>query len=625
MLTNYLFWLFLFSALVLAFEVLWPARKQRILRKWLWSDYIHLAFNGHFLGLLLYGIASYHVLPILDSILAENGLKDTLYFNAVGTWGWGLALQSIVALFVMDFVQWCVHNTLHRVNFLWEIHKIHHSVKDGEMDWVVSFRFSWLEPVIYKSVLYVPAMWFGFLPEALFFHAVFGTLIGHLNHANLTWDYGPLRYLLNSPRMHLYHHAYDAPPHGQNFGIIFSCWDWIFGTHHLPDEPCPKIGFPGVENLPNDFFGQLFWPVPHWIKSLQGTKILTSALGGMVLAGLIAASLPPKPKTPMFNEPMASSQPVHQSRVSWHAHTAEDYKKALESFGSFASAQGWQHPEYAVNAQELASALGAPSLKILDVRAQSDYKERFAAGHIPSAQLVTRSDYSGGEIPGVSLSKPQLEAFLRSRGVNNGDTLVIMGDGGPEPYRLWWTLLQVGGLKARVLDGGLAAWKDVGEALAAGEGRPIAEGDISLPGGPGENLMLEDLTAKQAEYSSLQLIDTRSHAEFTGEEHNKKAARAGRIPNSKHIDWTDALKLIEKETGLEEIPVLKSPSEIKSLISEHDLSWNAPIVTYCQSGTRSAALYYGLLQAGFPEQNLWNYDGSWAEYSRSELAIATGE
>ena len=91
------------------------------------------------------------------------------------------------------------------------------------MDWIVSFRFSWLEPVIYTMILYFPAIWFGFAPEALFFHAIFGTLIGHLNLANLNWDYSPLRYILNSPRMHLYHHAYDAPSPGQNFGIGFSC------------------------------------------------------------------------------------------------------------------------------------------------------------------------------------------------------------------------------------------------------------------------------------------------------------------------------------------------------------------------------------------------------------------
>src|SRR6056300_1764040 len=118
MFQNYIFWLVLFSVIVLLFEVRWPAREQKIVRKWLWSDYLHLIFNGHILGLLLYGIASYHVLPYLDGFLAEYGLKDVLYFQAVA--GWDIVLQSILALIIMDFAQWLVHNALHRNDFLWE-------------------------------------------------------------------------------------------------------------------------------------------------------------------------------------------------------------------------------------------------------------------------------------------------------------------------------------------------------------------------------------------------------------------------------------------------------------------------------------------------------------------------
>ena len=144
---NYLIWLAAFSVLVATFERIWPAREQRMIRRWLWSDAVHLVFNGHFFGLLLYGIATYHVLPHVDAFLAELGLRESLYFAAVNLWGWGLIAQSVVAFFLLDFVQWLVHNTLHRVSFLWKIHQVHHSVKDGEMDWIVYFRFSWNEPV----------------------------------------------------------------------------------------------------------------------------------------------------------------------------------------------------------------------------------------------------------------------------------------------------------------------------------------------------------------------------------------------------------------------------------------------------------------------------------------------
>ena len=139
------------SGFVMLLERLFPWRpQQKQLRPKLWSDLIHLVFNGHFLGLLLAGLASTWVLPYVDRWLAKEGITDAVYRNAAVDWP--LWAQILVALFAVDFIQWCVHNLLHRVPFLWELHKAHHSVKDGEMDWIVSFRFSWLEVIVYKSV-----------------------------------------------------------------------------------------------------------------------------------------------------------------------------------------------------------------------------------------------------------------------------------------------------------------------------------------------------------------------------------------------------------------------------------------------------------------------------------------
>jgi 3-mercaptopyruvate sulfurtransferase SseA/sterol desaturase/sphingolipid hydroxylase (fatty acid hydroxylase superfamily) len=611
---HYFAWLIGLSAVVALLEVLWPARDQPALRRWSWSDALHLVFNGHFLGVLLYGIATYRVLPPIDAWLADQGWLGLLYRDIAG--GWPLFAQILVALVVIDFVQWGVHNLLHRVGFLWRIHQVHHSVKDGEMDWIVSFRFSWLEPVIYKSITYIPLMWFGFAPEAIFVHAVFGTLIGHLNHANLNWDYGWLKYVLNSPKMHLYHHDYAAPKTGQNFGIIFSCWDWIFGTAHLPDHPPARIGFPGVEKVPEDFFGQLSWPLGLAVPALQRTHVLNSVMGIGVVAMLYAASQPPKAPTPMFGEPSASSQPAARpDSTVRHAASPEEATAALARFGNEAREAGWALPEVAVSPQELAEALSSPRLVVLDVRKA----DRFAAGHIPSAQLVERSDYSGGAIPGVSLDRAALEGLLRSRGVNRGDTVVVMGDGGPEPYRLWWTLREVGGLDVRVLDGGLQGWKALGERLAEGPGLTVEPGDVELPGGAGDNLLWSDVLALQVDHPDLQLVDTRSEAEFEGAETHRNAARAGHIPGAVHLDWTDALTL-DETTG---VPKLKTADAFLSTLRDAGIDPEKPILTYCQSGTRSSATYYAALQAGLSEDRIWNYDGSWAEYSRlAELPVA---
>ncbi len=268
------------SLLVLGLERLFPAReKQTVFRKALGSDLIHLIFNGHFLGVIFYGLSSKYLLPYLDSWLGQQGWLEHLYFGQAAQWP--LALQILFALFFIDLIHWCVHNLLHRVPFFWPMHQVHHSVKDGEMDWIVSFRFQWSEVVLYKVLQYFPLMYMGFAVEAIMVHAIFGTLIGHLNHANLRWDYGLLKYLLNSPKMHIWHHNYHADAKQVcNFGVIFSVWDWVFKTAYLPDQPPKNIGYPGVEECPENFFAQVLWPIG---KKLP---IIVSTFLGIVLVGV---------------------------------------------------------------------------------------------------------------------------------------------------------------------------------------------------------------------------------------------------------------------------------------------------------------------------------------------------
>jgi thiosulfate/3-mercaptopyruvate sulfurtransferase len=66
---------------------------------------------------------------------------------------------------------------------------------------------------------------------------------------------------------------------------------------------------------------------------------------------------------------------------------------------------------------------------------------------------------------------------------------------------------------------------------------------------------------------------------------------------------------------------LKPPSELRALFAERGVTEDTPVVTYCQSGTRSAAVYFAMHQLGFSPERVANYDGSWAEYSRLDLPV----
>jgi len=82
-----------------------------------------------------------------------------------------------------------------------------------------------------------------------------------------------------------------------------------------------------------------------------------------------------------------------------------------------------------------------------------------------------------------------------------------------------------------------------------------------------------------------------------------------------HLDWVEVLRDADADHRL------RKPEELRELFATRDVANETPVVTYCQSGTRSAAVYFALFQLGFSADDTLNYDGSWAEYSRLDLPV----
>ncbi|MEL7533772.1 MAG: sterol desaturase family protein, partial [Bacteroidota bacterium] len=158
-----------------------------------------------------------------------------------------------------DFVQWNVHRLLHAVPFLWEFHKVHHSVE--QMGFAAHLRYHWMETIVYRSLEYLPLAMIGFGIDDFFTVYIFTLAVGHFNHSNIRVPLGPLKYIFNNPQMHIWHHAHDLPethPRGINFGLTLSIWDYLFGTAVIPhDGKDIKLGFPGRESFPETFWQQI--------------------------------------------------------------------------------------------------------------------------------------------------------------------------------------------------------------------------------------------------------------------------------------------------------------------------------------------------------------------------------
>lgn len=251
--TNYFWGLILISLVIWGLEITFPWRRnQGVFRKDFWLDAFYMLFNFFIFSVAISGF--YKITEVLFNDLGMGAQSMALLqLSAFPAW-----VQLLIFFVLLDFFQWITHIFLHRVDFLWQFHKIHHSVK--EMGFAAHFRYHWMENIIYKPLKTLGVMLLGgFEPQQAFVVHFIAITIGHLNHSNIKLTWGPLKYVFNNPVMHLYHHAYELPKgkYGVNFGISLSLWDYLFGTNYIPEtEGKIPLGFSGDDEIPEGFIRQ---------------------------------------------------------------------------------------------------------------------------------------------------------------------------------------------------------------------------------------------------------------------------------------------------------------------------------------------------------------------------------
>ncbi|MEK6476496.1 sterol desaturase family protein [Catalinimonas sp. 4WD22] len=267
---NYFWWLIGVSLFFFALEIIIPWRKkQPVFRKDFWQDAFYMFFNFFLFSLIGYNAVSDVFVQLFNDFLALFGVTNliALEINSWPVWG------QLLTLFILrDFIHFNVHRLLHTVPWLWEVHKVHHSVQ--QMGFAAHLRYHFMETVVYRFLEYLPLAMIGFGITDFFVVHIFALAIGHLNHSNINFDFGPLKYILNNPKMHIWHHAKELPEshkHGVNFGITLSIWDYIFRTDYIPhDGRDIPLGFEGIEEFPDDFIEQQMGPFrKHHKQTLQ--------------------------------------------------------------------------------------------------------------------------------------------------------------------------------------------------------------------------------------------------------------------------------------------------------------------------------------------------------------------
>lgn len=255
-LKNYFYWLIAVSLIFFLLEIFLPWRKDQLkFRKDFWLDFFYMFFNFFLFSLIIYNAVSDVAVTFFKDILLKFGIRNLV---AIRIASMPVAAQLFILFVLRDFIHWNVHRLLHLSNRLWEFHKVHHSVE--QMGFAAHLRYHWMENIVYKSLEYIPLAMIGFGLDDFFIVHIFALSVGHFNHSNFKLNLGPLKYILNNPQMHIWHHAKYLPAdrrHGVNFGISLSLWDYLFGTDYIPgDGRDIPLGFPDLEKFPTTFLKQ---------------------------------------------------------------------------------------------------------------------------------------------------------------------------------------------------------------------------------------------------------------------------------------------------------------------------------------------------------------------------------
>ncbi|MBD2461986.1 sterol desaturase family protein [Oscillatoria sp. FACHB-1407] len=264
--------LILFVVLTLVFGVLerfFPSiPEQPKWRRGVWLDTFYWFFTQLVTQVISLGAIALAAVPfylLLGRITIQNGTLS-LDVNQILA-GYGavsylpLWVQGLIMIVVGDLIGYWTHRW-HHSRQLWSIHAIHHS---SEMiDWLTAMRLHPLNDIISRVCQATPLLLLGFSPMAVDVYVVLLTSHIALIHANVSWTFGPFRYVISSPAFHRWHHTTEELGAGKNFAGLFPVFDLIFGTFYMPQGEQPReFGLIG-EKIKETFLDQLLFPYRTW-------------------------------------------------------------------------------------------------------------------------------------------------------------------------------------------------------------------------------------------------------------------------------------------------------------------------------------------------------------------------
>ena len=178
------------------------------------------------------------------------------------TWPTSLPLwgQLLLAVIIADVGITLAHFASHRFDGLWRLHSVHHSVKR-----MYGFNGLMKHP-LHQSIETLagttPLLLMGAPVEVMMLLVVAVVLQLLLQHSNVAYFTGPLKFVLAINVVHRFHHLDNAAEGDVNFGLFTSLTDRLLGTAFYDQNRTIGSEDLGIEDRPN-------YPVGYWAQMVE--------------------------------------------------------------------------------------------------------------------------------------------------------------------------------------------------------------------------------------------------------------------------------------------------------------------------------------------------------------------
>lgn len=267
-------------------------------------------------------------------------------------------------------------------------------------------------------------------------------------------------------------------------------------------------------------------------------------------------------------------------------------------------------PGLLVSPAELTAAMKDPATVVIAVGNSVD---EFIAGHVPKARFVLY-DQIAIDANGLSSELPpvaDLRAVMQAAGITDRSKVIIYG--APIPAaRMFFTLDYLGHPNARLLNGGLNAWKASGGAIEISAPKTATPASFTPKPHP-EKVVTADWIKDRLSSDKMRLLDARPDNEFTGADGGMGGAHVkGHLPDAQQLVWNSLLDSTGK---------FLPDAELKKKFDAIGADKNTPLVSYCMVGMRASVTYFVARHLGYDARL---YDGSIVDWTKRKLPAVMG-